>query len=76
MSQHQKKKKSFECNNNTIIFLYRVDFEDGDGKVVVGNSVAGNTLTEIPKADTEDLVYLQESPNYCQANNTTGKRNH
>lgn len=61
----------------TYIFVfvlnYRVDFEEGEGKVVIGNSVSSNTLEEIPKANSDDLVFLQESPNYCLENNTTGK---
>ncbi|XP_066994945.2 protein Wnt-8b-like [Anabrus simplex] len=50
----------------------RIDDEPRNGAVAAGNSAAGTSPLHKPVIDKRDLVYLQESPDYCQPNKTTG----
>lgn len=50
----------------------RIDFEAGHGKLVLGNSASGLVQRSTPAVPAEKLVFLEESPDYCKVNNTTG----
>lgn len=54
----------------------RIDFEAGHGKLVLGNSASGlvqrSADRTAPSVPAEKLVFLEESPDYCKINNTTG----
>ncbi|KAE8749766.1 wnt8 isoform A [Frankliniella occidentalis] len=50
----------------------RIDFEAGHGKLVLGNSASGLVQRSAPAVPPEKLVFLEESPDYCKVNNTTG----
>lgn len=51
----------------------RIDFEAGHGKLVLGNSASGLVQRSTPTVPSEKLVFLEESPDYCKVNNTTGE---
>ncbi|XP_044726494.1 protein Wnt-8a-like [Chrysoperla carnea] len=46
----------------------RVDFDNGVDRLIVGN--VQRTVQDIPLTDLNNLIYLNDSPDYCVANTT------
>nr|CAD7397719.1 unnamed protein product [Timema cristinae] len=50
----------------------RVSFEPRRRSLVLGNSAVGSSGNLISEYNTQQLVYMEESPDYCLENNSTG----
>lgn len=51
-----------------------VTYEEGADKLSVGNSVTAANSNKITQIPPEELVYLEESPNYCKPDIIPGKK--